>query len=704
VAFFVVLLVFGGLVEMRSALLSRRMGDLDCFLRAGWAVRTGGDLYSVTDDNGFHYNYPPLLAVLVAPLADPPAGADRAGMLPFGVSAALWYLFNLACLALAVHLLAGALERGCPPRPGSRRWWALRFWPVLACLVPVGHTLMRGQSNLLVLALLAASLAAQLSGARFRAGLWLAGAACLKIFPAFLFLFPLWRRDRRCLAGCACGLAVGLLAIPAAGRGLGRTLDDYGELTEVLVMPGLGAGADTSRAAELTDVTVTDSQSILAALHSSLHPDPARRPVRPSGKVRLASYALGGLLTALTLLAARRRAPGDRPGTVLLFGLLTLDMLLLCPVCHLHYFCLAIPAVMALVAARWEGREAIELGVGLVAFFALVALTQLLPHFPPLVVLRERGLAGYGALALWVVGVVTLWRRGKEEGCPPSSFAGRLLRGVRVLRSTPRWAEHLPPDWAETIMQVEVTDRFFAKQGRTIARWALKGPAGELVVYLKRHYRLPWWHGVLALLRPGASWSPGMQEWEHLEWARSAGLPVPEALAAGEWVGPWGRLRSFLVVEELTSMLPLHEAVPLAKSRLDGVTFRRWKQGLLREMVSVTLGLHSRRRFHKDLYLCHFYVAEEDTARLPDWRGRVRLIDLHRLGHHPWAAPWWRAKDLAQLLYSSDVPGVTPRDRLEFWRAYREAAGLGRAPWLGRWVWFKAWNNWRRRRRRAAGR
>src|SRR5262249_15178552 len=152
-------------------------------------------------------------------------------------------------------------------------------------------------------------------------------------------------RDRRCLAGCACGLAVGLLAIPGAVRGLGRTLDDYGELIEVLVMPGLGAGADRSRADELIDVTGTDSQSILAALHSSLRPDRPRRPARPSGKVRLASYALGGLLTALTLLAARRRARGDRPGTVLLFGLLVLDMLLLCPVCHLHYFCLAIPAV-----------------------------------------------------------------------------------------------------------------------------------------------------------------------------------------------------------------------------------------------------------------------------------------------------------------------------------------------------------------------
>src|SRR4051794_29187 len=75
-ALFALFVAFGGLVELRTALLSRRMGDLDCFLRAAWAVRSGADLYDVIDDNGFHYNSPPLLAILVTPLADPPNGMD----------------------------------------------------------------------------------------------------------------------------------------------------------------------------------------------------------------------------------------------------------------------------------------------------------------------------------------------------------------------------------------------------------------------------------------------------------------------------------------------------------------------------------------------------------------------------------------------------------------------------------------------------
>ncbi len=279
------------------------------------------------------------------------------------------------------------------------------------------------------------------------------------------------------------------------------------------------------------------------------------------------------------------------------------------------------------------------------------------------------------------------------------TFWHRLFHGVRRIRQQPYWEAFAGPGWVERIMQEKVvTDVHHAKQGRTIVRWTLREGGRALVVYLKRHYRLPWRHGLLALLWPGGNWSPALQEWENLEWARREGLPVPPAAAGGEFIGPWGRLQSFLAVEELTGMLPLHQAVPLAAERLGGHAFARWKRGLVGEMVSITCALHRRRRFHKDLYLCHFYVAEEDTGRVPaDWSGKVRLIDLHRLAHHPRTWLWWRAKDVAQLLYSSDVAGVTARDRLRFWRLYLAADPLG---WAARWlrlaVRFKSWNNRRR--------
>src|SRR5439155_11971566 len=134
-------------------------------------------------------------------------------------------------------------------------------------------------------------------------------------------------------------------------------------------------------------------------------------------------------------------------------------------------------------------------------------------------------------------------------------------------------------------------------------------------------------------------------------------------------------------------------------------TCEAWKRGLVAELARLARELHGRRRFHKDFYLFHFYVAHADTRHLPAWRGRVHLIDLHRLGHHPWAWRLWQLKDLAQLLYSSEVPGVSARDRLRFWRHYFGPGARGRwGRWL-RWCIAIKWKNYRRhneKRRRPA--
>jgi len=284
------------------------------------------------------------------------------------------------------------------------------------------------------------------------------------------------------------------------------------------------------------------------------------------------------------------------------------------------------------------------------------------------------------------------------------TFWQRWFRGVCRSHHEPDWPRLAGADWIDRIMHVEVTDRYHAKQGRSTGRWVLPDGNKRLTVYLKRHYRLPWWRGVLAALWPGVGWSPALSEKRHLEWARNQGFPVPRAVAAGEFIGPWGSLRSFLAVEELHDMLPLHEAIPAAAKQLDRSGFAAWKRGLIEEMARLARELHGRRCFHKDLYLCHFYIARADIQAAPHWRGRVHLIDLHRLGQHRWIWAIWQVKDLAQLLYSSEIDGVEARDRLRFWRLYwGGAAHSSRAGWLRFWIrrkWQRyRWHNDKRRRR-----
>ena len=146
-----------------------------------------------------------------------------------------------------------------------------------------------------------------------------------------------------------------------------------------------------------------------------------------------------------------------------------------------------------------------------------------------------------------------------------------------------------------------------------------------------------------------------MQEYNHLEWARRQGVPVPRAAAVGEPDRPG------LPAVQLpggrgadAGMLPLHEAIPLAQERLTPGDFRLWKRGLTVELARLARLLHDRRHFRTRICTCATSSsAKDDTARLPEsaalpdgWRGRVFLIDLHRLGHHPWTWWLWQWKDL----------------------------------------------------------
>ena len=283
----------------------------------------------------------------------------------------------------------------------------------------------------------------------------------------------------------------------------------------------------------------------------------------------------------------------------------------------------------------------------------------------------------------------------------------RLLHGAKRFEARGDWEALAGAGWQDRIMDVGATDDFHAKQGRSTGRLLLRGGDRQLSVYLKRHYELPRWRGLLTALWPRGVWSPALQEQRRLAWARAQGIPVPAVVASGEWLGPWGRLQSFLAVEELGGMLALHQAIPLAGRQLNPGTFRRWKAGLAAEIARLCRVLHARSCYHKDLYLCHFFIARPDTGRVPVWIGRIHMIDFQRLRRHRLTWLWWLVKDLAQLLYSSELEGIDLRDRLAFWRAYlgpRCRTWTGRL--LRRCVLLKGWryrdHNTKRRARRAA--
>ncbi|QVL32986.1 hypothetical protein KIH39_03460 [Telmatocola sphagniphila] len=252
-------------------------------------------------------------------------------------------------------------------------------------------------------------------------------------------------------------------------------------------------------------------------------------------------------------------------------------------------------------------------------------------------------------------------------------MARRENRRDRLV-SQPEWESIAGVGWADRIMELELSDRFHSKQGRSIVRWTVTNLGNPCVVYLKRHYKLPRWMSWARRYLPNKDFSPGLQEYHHLQWAVKQGIPVPKALAAGEFQGENGQLQGFIAIAELTDMIGLHEAIPEAERKLSPEDFRWWKHGLFAELARLSHLFHDRNAYHQDWYLCHFYIPQRMCDTPPaEWQGQVFVIDFHRLRTGPILGFQSRMKDLAQLQYSAIWPGVTAEDRQHFWKIYSKS-------------------------------
>ncbi len=421
--------IFGGVVELRSAFLSRRMGDLDCYLRPAWAATVGQSIYDIREDNGWHYNYPPLYALLMIPLADPPPGADRAGHVPYALSVALFYLLNMACLALAIHLLARVIE-GQTTDPAwraqprfCRRWWALRAWPALVCLPPIAHTAMRGQVNLQILALLAGWIACTVAGRRLLGGSLLALAICIKVIPIYLLVYPAWKRDGKTLLGCAAGLLVGLVVVPLAVLGPGRMASEYERYGAVFFGPLLKLSEDQSRYDELLGMNCTDNTGIKHAIHNWVYPDVRERPTEFLPAEECAHRILGVLMTLAVLWPMRKARDGAT--VVYEVGALVVLMVFFSPISHAHYFSFAVPLVMSLFWRSWHSRAVLWPGWPLAVTLLLFTAATAVPHWPDLEWHRDLCIPLFGALPLWFYAVYQLWRLPVPIASAPMADAPR---------------------------------------------------------------------------------------------------------------------------------------------------------------------------------------------------------------------------------------------------------------------------------------
>ncbi len=152
----------------------------------------------------FNYPNPPVMAVLLEPLAK----------LPPLAGALLWFCLEAGMALLVLHWVFRLVQTDEAPFPT----WA-RAVVVLLALKPFVDELSHGHVNLFILLLVIAALTAFRRRLDVLAGLLLALAIACKVTPALFLPYFLWKRSWRVLAGCVAGLLLFLWpGLVPAGR------------------------------------------------------------------------------------------------------------------------------------------------------------------------------------------------------------------------------------------------------------------------------------------------------------------------------------------------------------------------------------------------------------------------------------------------------------------------------------------------------
>jgi hypothetical protein len=309
--------------------------DFSNYYESAWALRNGIDPYSsylapvgarlgLETGGLLHASETPPFLLCFEPLT----------LVPPRAAFWTWSAINFAALAIAMYLLLAY-------RPGlsTRTAWLLAGLILMSA--PVTVNLYWGQSQLIVLALMAAAMRSMEHKRDGAAGLLIAAAALLRAYPLLLVGYLLITRRWRALAFATAGIAAGVL-VTVAALGLTQVLSfvhgaiwltDYSVVNRV---DNLSLGPFVSR----TFWTLTGT-----AAGSST--DWIRRAA-----IAVADVLLFAVTIRATLLDSNRGDPDWR-----IYSLWIATAIMLSPVAWHHYLLLLIIPFVQLVASASRGRS-----------------------------------------------------------------------------------------------------------------------------------------------------------------------------------------------------------------------------------------------------------------------------------------------------------------------------------------------------------
>jgi len=319
---------------------------------------------------------------------------------------ACWALFKLALawwmIAQCAKLAAGRL-RDYPP-------WALVALVAIVARVVLSD-IAHGNINLPVAACVVASARSLARGEERAAGLWAALGATLKVTPALLLVYFVWKRRPRAVFWMLLGLGLFAYVLPGAVLGYARQGELLADWQQQMVTPYVSGAALTRMQTEQTNQSLT---GLLGRLLTDSVAIVARPPHWPDavrvnwlalahGEFKLVFYAAAASVLAFVAYCAR--APHSPRNTLGDYALVSLAMLLLSERSwKQHYVTLILPVAFVLL-------HAVDPATSLTAkrrSFALLGVAVLLTGFTGEGLLGERWSDLAEAWGAWCIAALAL--------------------------------------------------------------------------------------------------------------------------------------------------------------------------------------------------------------------------------------------------------------------------------------------------------
>lgn len=184
---------------------------------------------------------------------------------------------------------------------------------------------------------------------------------------------------------------------------------------------------------------------------------------------------------------------------------------------------------------------------------------------------------------------------------------------------------------------------------------------GNQAYFLKRHHGVGWREIIKNLLQLRLPVLGAKNEWLALQALEKLEILAPKVVGFGERGNNPATKESFILMQELTSIISLEDLCRDWRTHPPTVNFKRH---LINEVARIARELHQHGINHRDFYLCHFLLNTTNK--------QLYLLDLHRAQIRKKIPERWIIKDLSGLYFSSKDIGLTQRDCYRFMQIYRQ--------------------------------